>query len=131
AYFLMEVPASLRAASRVVCVTAATADAVAKYAPWARAKMRVIHHGVTPSFRVMSDRDRVGRECERLTGGPGPFWLCVGGLSPNKNHRRMLEAFALAHANDRTRLVIVSRLGKPEALRQRASELGVGERLVL
>lgn len=129
AYFLVAIPESVRRADRIVCVSRATADALASRIPAARQKLRVIHHGVSAPFARVEDRAAVEATCHRIVGDR-PFFLCVGGMSPNKNHARTLEAYARATAglSDAPILVVVSRRGNARRLAVRADELGVGER---
>jgi len=130
AYFLLAIPESLRRADRVVCVSRTTRDGLVARFPFCRDKVRVIHHGVTETFRPMEDEHDVGARCRRLTGDDGPFFLSVGGISPNKNHRRMLEAYAAAYPEAGPKLVVVSRFGRPEPLLRRSRQLGVADRYV-
>ncbi|MBM4359458.1 MAG: glycosyltransferase family 4 protein [Deltaproteobacteria bacterium] len=129
AYFLAAIPESLARADRIVCVSQATADALIARIPMTRSKLRVIHHGVSKPFRSVADRALVASTCQRIVGDR-PFFLCVGGMSPNKNHARTLEAYARAVGDrlDAPRLVVVSRRGNAARLAARAKELGVGDR---
>jgi glycosyltransferase involved in cell wall biosynthesis len=129
AYFLAAIPESLARADRIVCVSAATADALVARFPEARRKLRVIHHGVSAPFRRVDDRGSVEATCRRIVGDR-PFFLCVGGMSPNKNHARTLEAYARAVKDmpSAPMLVVVSRRGNAGRLAARAVELGVGDR---
>lgn len=129
-YFLLAIPAALRRADRVVCVSQTTADGLVARYPSMRRKVRVIHHGVTEVFRRLTDEPDVSARCRQLVGGDEPFLLSVGGISPNKNHRRMLEAFAQAYPSSGPKWVLISRFGKPAALLRRARELGVADRYV-
>src|SRR5205085_9354350 len=58
-----------------------------------------------------------------------PFFLVVVGMSPNKNHARMLDAYAraLGDRRDAPALVVVSRRGNVGRLAARADELGRSE----
>ncbi|MBM4376592.1 MAG: glycosyltransferase family 4 protein [Deltaproteobacteria bacterium] len=131
AYFLVAIPESLSRADRIVCVSEATADALVDRFPKTKRKLRVIHHGVSKPFGRESDRERVAATCRRIVGDR-PFFLCVGGMSPNKNHARTLESYARAVGDrrDAPALVVVSRRGNAARLALRAEELGVAERYV-
>ena len=45
-----------------------------------------MHHGLDPAFPITDDR-----ETPRNPGAP--YMLAVGGVSPRKNTRRLIEAF--------------------------------------
>jgi len=129
AYFLVAIPESLRRADRIVCVSRATADALLARYPELRSKVRVIHHGVTAPFGRLEPSPENAATRRNLVG-ERPYFLCVGGMSPNKNHARTLEAYARAVGDrkDAPMLVVVSRRGNAKKLAQRAAELGVADR---
>ncbi len=86
---------SARVARRVIAVSAATArDLTARYGVPA-AKIRVVHHGVDPAFRPVTDRAAVDAALVRHDlAGPAPYLLFVGTLQPRKNLGMLVEAFA-------------------------------------
>jgi glycosyltransferase involved in cell wall biosynthesis len=128
AYFLLAVPDSLRRATRIVCVSRSTADALTRRMPEMRDKLRVIHHGVAEHFRVLAE-DEVAPTCQRLVGQE-PFLLSIGPISPNKNHEAMLRAFAGAFDRRGPKLVRISRFGDTTGLARTARALGVADRVV-
>lgn len=131
AYFLWAVPDSLQRARRVLCVSRTTADEMLRRVPSTKDKLRVVPHGVTALFRQLPDRQAARARAAELIGSSEPFLLSIGGVSPNKNHLRMLRAFAAAFpGKSRLRLVVVNRFGDPARLQALARELGVGERYV-
>jgi glycosyltransferase involved in cell wall biosynthesis len=131
AYFLWAIPQSLQRARAVLCVSRTTADEMHRRVPKASSKLRVVPHGVTRIFRRLDDREAVLERCAELLGSPEPFLLSVGGVSPNKNHFRMLRAFAAAFPpGSKVRLGIVHRFGDAAPLRKLAEKLGVAERYV-
>ncbi|HEX9621647.1 MAG TPA: glycosyltransferase family 1 protein [Polyangiaceae bacterium] len=128
-YFLWAVPDSLARARRVISVSKTTADEIRKRVPDCRDKLRVVYHGVTESFRKLADQDAVRRRCRELTGSDAPFFLCIGAVSPNKNHAGMLRAFARAFPpGSPARLAVVHRFGSARRLERLALALGVAER---
>ena len=132
AYFRPAIADTVRRARRVICVSQTTADELLVRVPASRGKVRVVHHGVDPSFRVLEDREAVARRCASLTGSPEPFIFCLGGALHIKNLDGMLKAFAAAFPGDRgPRLVIASRLGRHDTLQRLSHSLGVTDRLVL
>jgi len=132
AYFSWAIQHSLLRARRVLCVSQTTADELRKRVPSARDKLRVVPHGVTHIFRPLEDRDGVAARCQELLGTAEPFLLSIGGVSPNKNHFRMLRAFAAAFPGDSpVRLAVVNRFGDSAPLAALARELGVSQRYLL
>jgi glycosyltransferase involved in cell wall biosynthesis len=55
-------------------------------------RVHVVHNGVQPSFRPVTDEDSV-RQLLRRYDIHGPYFLYVGQLDPFKNILRLLEAF--------------------------------------
>lgn len=107
-------------ATRIACVSAATAAEIATFAPDAAARTRVTLSGVDAAFRPVP-----------VEGGGRRYILSVGQYAPYKNHDRVLDAFArmAADAPDLD-LVFVQRQGAGSAaLRPRAAALGVAERV--
>jgi glycosyltransferase involved in cell wall biosynthesis len=132
AYFSWAVPDSLKRARRVLCVSETTAQEMRRRVPQVRDKLRVVPHGVSRCFRVLEDRSWVQAGCLELVGSTAPFLLSIGGVSPNKNHVRMLRAFAAAFPEGSpVRLAVVNRFGDVASLRALARKLGVSERYML
>jgi glycosyltransferase involved in cell wall biosynthesis len=79
-------PWAVRRADRFIAVSRYTADDLMRRAGVPASKIDVVYHGVDPLFLTPP-------------AGPGPFagppyFLAVGGVSPRKNTRRLIEAFA-------------------------------------
>jgi glycosyltransferase involved in cell wall biosynthesis len=94
---------SLEAARRVVAVSEATARDLRFHFPQAfrdPAKLRVIHHGVSPLFRPAEpeERDAIRREL----GCPRGYLLYAGTLEPRKNVEGVLEAWLALRQADPT-----------------------------
>lgn len=129
---------ALRHATRLVAISEATADAIARAEPAAVGRVRVIPHGVEPRFRPPVDRGATRQAALDRLGIRGRYLLVVGQNTPSKNHGAVLEAFAAARLPRDVSLVVLQRLyagrrlgviGSP-SLDRRASELGVRGRLV-
>lgn len=95
---------SLARARRVVAVSRATADDLLFHFPQAftpgaggRGKLRVVHHGVAPSFRPPEpgERERIREEL----GLPRGFLLYAGTLEPRKNVVGVLDAWLALRAD--------------------------------
>lgn len=80
-------PWVLRRADRFIAVSGYTADDLVRRAGVPASKIEVIYHGLDGDFRVPPK-----------TSGPppseSPFVLAVGGVSPRKNTRRLIQAFS-------------------------------------
>ncbi|HEU4680924.1 MAG TPA: glycosyltransferase family 1 protein [Gemmatimonadales bacterium] len=79
-------PWAVRRADRFIAVSRYTADDLVRRAGVPASNIEVIYHGLDPAF---SSPDR------GLTAVPSsaPYVLAVGGISPRKNTRRLIEAF--------------------------------------
>ena len=107
-------------AARVVCVSRATADDVAEEFPGARARLRVVHNGVTTRF--------AGR-----AGAPpidAPYLLAVGNQKPHKNLAAavgVLAALRAAGAPDMRLLVAGREFAAEDGVRALARAAGVAD----
>jgi glycosyltransferase involved in cell wall biosynthesis len=108
-YYRDGIMRALRRAARIIAISRATADDIAKVAPEARARVRVIHHGVEARFQPSADADADQARVRRL-GVPGPYFLAVGQNAPYKNHGAILAALAAARFAEPTYLVLLQRL---------------------
>jgi len=79
--------AAVRAARGLVCISAATAEALLARFPRARGKVTVAPLGVSPALSALS----AGELAELPAGG---FVLAVGTLEPRKNLPRLVAAYA-------------------------------------
>jgi glycosyltransferase involved in cell wall biosynthesis len=80
-------PWVLRRADRIIAVSRYTADDLIRRAGVPAGRIEVIHHGLDPAFV------HPGGEPEAPPAGETPYCLAVGGISPRKNTRRLIEAF--------------------------------------
>lgn len=80
-------PQVVRRADRFIAVSRYTADDLIRRAGVPAAKIDVVHHGLDPVFAN-------GATIAGRPAGEPPYVLAVGGVSPRKNTRRLLEAFA-------------------------------------
>jgi glycosyltransferase involved in cell wall biosynthesis len=76
-----------RRADRIIAVSRYTADDLVRRAGVPASRIEVIYHGLDPAFAERNDG------AEPAPTGP-PYMLAVGGVSPRKNTRRLIEAFA-------------------------------------
>jgi glycosyltransferase involved in cell wall biosynthesis len=79
-------------ASRIACVSQATADRVSERAPWVAHRIRVIHSGISPVFTPGASQ---GELLHRL-GIHRPYVLYVGSEQHRKNLPRVVAAVAAA-----------------------------------
>lgn len=81
-------PWVVRRADRFIAVSRYTADDLVRRAGVRASRIEVIYHGLDPAFGARSE-SRTRSENE------SPYVLAVGGVSPRKNTRRLIEAFTL------------------------------------
>jgi len=103
---------SIRRAQRVIAISQATADAIARIYPSSASKVRVVRHGLdmgrfsrsrVPQRSVLDDW--VPRECR--------FALAVGQGSPYKNHANIVRAYLHATTDmPEHRLVLARRFSR-------------------
>jgi glycosyltransferase involved in cell wall biosynthesis len=80
-------PWVVRRADRLIAVSRHTADDLIRRAGVTASRIEVIYHGLDPAFATPGDG------AGPAPSGP-PYLLAVGGVSPRKNTRRLIEAFA-------------------------------------
>jgi glycosyltransferase involved in cell wall biosynthesis len=81
-------PWVVRRADRFISVSRYTADDLVRRAGVSASKIEVIYHGLDPAYTTQSVES--GSQ-----GSETPYLLAVGGVSPRKNTRRLIEAFNL------------------------------------
>ena len=120
------VPAGARRAHRVQVSSHATKAEVVERLKLPPEKIDVVHLGL--GMRDVPDRTPADVLRERLSLGGAPVLLTVNAALPHKNLARLLEA--LAAMETEPTLVLVGHAGRETgALRTRAAELGVAERV--
>lgn len=123
---------SVRAARRVIAISAATREALVRRYGADPARVAVVHHGLAAGFRPVADPAELA--AARLRHGLAePYLLYVGTVQPRKNLARLIEAFARATAGGdgpRPLLAIAGRRGwLTDTIERRAMELGVAGRV--
>jgi glycosyltransferase involved in cell wall biosynthesis len=78
-------PWAVRRADRFIAVSRYTADDLMRRAGVPASKIDVVYHGLDPLF--LTPTRETARKVE------APYFLAVGGVSPRKNTRRLIEAF--------------------------------------
>jgi glycosyltransferase involved in cell wall biosynthesis len=78
-------PWVVRRANRFVAVSRYTADDLMRRAGVPSSRIDVVYHGLDPAFDAAQTA---------TPPAEGPYLLAVGGVSPRKNTRRLLDAFA-------------------------------------
>jgi glycosyltransferase involved in cell wall biosynthesis len=79
-------PWVVRRADRFIAVSRYTADDLVRREGVPASKIDVVYHGLDPVFVMPPNKDK-SEETE------SPYFLAVGGVSPRKNTRRLIEAF--------------------------------------
>lgn len=121
-----------RAADCVTVSTTAEGEQLRQLYGLLPGRMRVIPCGVDiEMFRATSDEDRRALRAE-LGLGDEPLLLFVGRLDPIKGLDLLLESVALMRTQARLLVIGGNPAGDPELerLRDRAAELGIGERVL-
>jgi len=78
-------PWVLRRADRFIAVSQYTADDLIRRASVPASRIDVVYHGLDPVFTAPAPRAQ--------SDAASPYFLAVGGVSPRKNTRRLIEAF--------------------------------------
>jgi glycosyltransferase involved in cell wall biosynthesis len=153
-YLRLSTAWSARVAWRVIAISAATRDDLARFAGVPIEKVAVVHHGVAPRFRPVERPETVAavlrrygvvadlqnrRTAEPPNRGAGmegipPYFLYVGTVQPRKNLVRLIEAYAsLVHLQRPSPIPQLAIAGKrgwlTEAIERRTSELGVADQV--
>ena len=80
-------PWVVRRADRFIAVSQYTADDLVRRAGVPASKIDVVYHGLDPVFSAGEGVNAARAPASR------PYFLAVGGVSPRKNSRRLIEAF--------------------------------------
>ncbi len=116
AWYTWNIGRAVRGSRRIIAISEATRDAIARIYPAAADKVRVVRHGVD---HERFDRAHVGpRSLIDDIVPPGTSYsVCVGQGSPYKNHARMLRAFvkAMQGRSEPHKLVLVRRFSRVDA----------------
>ena len=120
------VPAGARRAHRVQVSSQATKDEVVERLELPPEKIDVVHLGL--GMRDVPDPTDAAVLRDRFDLGDAPVLLTVNAALPHKNLRRLLDAVAAMRTP--ATLVLVGHAGREsDALRARAGELGIGDRV--
>ncbi|MDH3592411.1 MAG: glycosyltransferase family 4 protein [Planctomycetota bacterium] len=114
-YMNSRLPAALKRAARIVCVSEATsADLQKHYEQAGPDRVRVVHNGV--------DLD-VFRPVSGATDEASPYLAVVGNQDPRKNIDNLLEAFPIFRARMRPCRLVMVGPGEPPAVRPPAVDV--------
>jgi glycosyltransferase involved in cell wall biosynthesis len=122
---------AIRGARRVIAISHATRDAIARVYPEAADKVRVIHHGMDLE-RYSHARGGPRSALDRFIGNDAEYSLVIGQGSPYKNHAAIIRAFVAAIPDaSNHRLVLVRRFSRIDFEMQRLlAEPEVARRVV-
>jgi glycosyltransferase involved in cell wall biosynthesis len=119
-------------ARKVITVSEYSAHDIAMLYGVPREKIAVIYNGVSDAFRPLSDPTRLAQLRERFSWPADRFILFAGGADPRKNHRVLLEAYAMRATQLRSHCLIM--LGAPTHrfgnIQDTARMLGLSDRVV-
>jgi glycosyltransferase involved in cell wall biosynthesis len=103
-----------RRAGTVITGSEAAAREIRARWPGLGDRLRVIHHGIDPSFRPVTDGVRLAA-CRRALGLPERFVLVLGNLRPYKNVATVIAAMARLEAASDVHLVVAGEGARPGA----------------
>ena len=118
---------------RVITVSNNTRQDLMSYFGVTGEKIEVVHNGIDEVFREPLDDDAIVRWMRNLSLEQ-PYILFVGNRKPHKNLDNVVKAFARAlEINDfpHTLVCVGGRSAIDAKVRQRAEQLGIGDRLLL
>jgi glycosyltransferase involved in cell wall biosynthesis len=119
AWYRIEFGHAIRGAERVITVSRASADAIARVFPEAAQKVRVTHLAVDRA-RYAPERAGPREAIARIVPAGSRYSLIVGRGEPYKNHAAMIRAFVEAtRADPDHKLVVVRRFARLDFAMQR------------
>ena len=124
---------SLARADRVIAVSENTRSDLMEYFGVDGREIEVVYNGVDESFRHKLSEDDLDRWLRQL-GIRRPYLLFVGNPKPHKNLDRVIQAYARARQLaefDAPLVCVGDRTAAQFKLRQRAEQLGVGDKVRL
>lgn len=96
--FLVSQYLALAKASAVIAVSRSTADEIARYVPWAKQRVTVVHEAADNIFKARSPDEDKGRSTSG--NADAPYLLYVGGLASRKNIANLLRGFEIVSRAD-------------------------------
>lgn len=127
-----KVTRATRRAVKIVTVSEYSRGAIIERLGIPPERVRAIYHGISPIFRRDGEGQEWGEVARRL-GLERPYILFVGTIQPNKNLRRLLDAFVQLGRMGFPdhRLVLAGQRGwLSEPIHEHAARLGLGDRLI-
>ncbi len=124
---------SLQRGDRIISVSRNTRDDLMSYFQVGGEKIEVIYNGIEDVFRTVLPSDDLERWLRNL-GLERPYLLFVGNPKPHKNLDNVVKAYARAlqlHDFPHRLACVGDRGGIEFKIRQRAEQLGIGERVLL
>ena len=93
-------------ADMIIAISENTRLDIIKYAKIYPKKIRIIHYGLSKEFRPVDNEELVNETLNKYHIEP-PFILYVGGLQPNKNVERILQAYKFLRQKIRANIGLV------------------------
>lgn len=128
AYFGIGIRRALRVAKRVLTVSQASADDIARVEPSAARRLVVVPNAHEPHFCAPAEPSAARALAAQTLGFDAPYFLVVGQNQPSKGHPLALRAFAGVGLSEH-RLVFVQRLEVGRGLHRLALRLGLADRV--
>jgi glycosyltransferase involved in cell wall biosynthesis len=128
AFFSNGIRRALRAATRILTVSYASADEIVRAAPEAKRRVRVTYNAVDERFAPAEDADAARSCASSLLGTERPFFIVLGRDQPSKGHPTAMRAFARV-ARKGEHLVLLQRPRLGHGLHRIATNLGILDRV--
>lgn len=123
---------TVQKARKIITVSRHSADDIAALYHIPRNNIAVIYNGVSPDFKPFSDPLALDALRRRFAWPTNRLILFAGGADPRKNHRVLLEAYAMRADELRSHCLIM--VGSPTHrfgnIRETTARLGLDDRVV-
>ena len=120
---------ALEHATRIIAVSHATADAIARVYPAASVRTRVIQNAADPFFAPAENVAVAEKRAAEILGTNAPYFLVIGTSQPYKDHAAALRAFAAAKL-PKHKLVLIQRRNAGGPLVSLADALGISGQVI-
>jgi glycosyltransferase involved in cell wall biosynthesis len=114
-------PAALRKAQRIITPSLYSKKSIVEKLKISDSKIEVIYQGMGKQFKVIEDKQALGRIGLKLKLD-GKFILTVGGETPSKNISRLIEAYALLKKKNVSHQLVITGIRNQDVLAKHLAE---------
>jgi glycosyltransferase involved in cell wall biosynthesis len=129
-YFAAGIRHALKAANRIITGSAASADAILRFAPQAQMRVVVIPNAAESDFQPPVSRAQAAARAAQLVGSDAEYFLVLGPNALVDQHALALSGFAAAGLPQQRLLFAQCAPRAVKALEQLAKKLGVMEQVI-